>query len=251
MIEFSGSAGGRWLMGVSGIAICSLLLLVIFNTVPDMRARAREAECKQNLHSVQLAVERFSVDSAGNVYPLWLCGGSLPAVDEALFDRQLMGDEVLSSGYLLAYPQNPFCPAGSPGARQLAELQKLLGDPYTPRLDRAVQAPAWRFGADCSLMGCVSNEAIVDAREHNRDFLSYKGLQTPSSTRYPVDSELLNRDSGRWRQGQFRYQARCREPEIFSEQGHVSPRSARSDAAYYIADGYTLWGFGSARRSGK
>lgn len=247
MIEFSGSAGGRWLMTAISMAAVLVLGLTLAKLIPVMRARAREAECKQNLHSVQLAVERFSIDSPGNVYPLWLCGGSLPLSAEGPLDRQLMGDDLLSGGYLLAYPQNPFCPAGSSGARQLAELQSLLGDPYAPRPDRAVQAPAWRFGADCSLIGCVSNEPIVDAREHNRDFLSYAGLRTPSSTRYPVDSALLDRHSGQWRQGQFRYQARCMEPENFGKPGGNGPASARSDAAHYTAIGYTLWGFGSVR----
>ena len=74
------------LLGAVGLF---LLWLVLFNWIPRARYANKAAQAKQNLHAIQLALERFAVDSEDSRYP------SHP-------------DELLQKGYLSEWPINPF-----------------------------------------------------------------------------------------------------------------------------------------------
>lgn len=63
--------------------------VIIFVQVPSCVYHARMSECRQNLHAVQLAMERFSVDAPGSIYPADL-------------------DMLIDQGYLDEMPHNPF-----------------------------------------------------------------------------------------------------------------------------------------------
>ena len=70
-------------------AVIGLLLFIFLYAVPQARYNRRAATVKQNLHSVQLALERFAVDAEDHGYPYNI-------------------DEVIAAGYLEALPLNPF-----------------------------------------------------------------------------------------------------------------------------------------------
>jgi prepilin-type N-terminal cleavage/methylation domain-containing protein len=56
------------------IVIIGILVAIALPNFIKIKDKAREAEVKQNLHSIQLAVERYATDSEGN-YPFYLYGG--------------------------------------------------------------------------------------------------------------------------------------------------------------------------------
>jgi len=56
------------------IVIIGILVAIALPNFIKIKDKAREAEVKQNLHAIQLALERYSVDSDGN-YPFFTYGG--------------------------------------------------------------------------------------------------------------------------------------------------------------------------------
>ena len=57
------------------IVIIGILVAIALPNFIKIKDKAKEAEVKQNLHSIQLAVERYATDSDGN-YPFFLYGGT-------------------------------------------------------------------------------------------------------------------------------------------------------------------------------
>jgi len=56
------------------IVIIGILVAIALPNFIKIKDKAREAEVKQNLHAVQLGLERYSVDAEGN-YPFFVYGG--------------------------------------------------------------------------------------------------------------------------------------------------------------------------------
>jgi len=56
------------------IVIIGILVAIALPNFIKIKDKAREAEVKQNLHAIQLGLERYSVDSDGN-YPFFVYGG--------------------------------------------------------------------------------------------------------------------------------------------------------------------------------
>jgi type II secretion system protein G len=61
------------------IVIIGILVAIALPNFIKIKDKAKEAEVKQNLHAIQLAIERYATDMEGN-YPFYLYGG------EALFN---------------------------------------------------------------------------------------------------------------------------------------------------------------------
>lgn len=120
------------------IVIIGILVAIALPNFIKIKDKAREAETKQNLHAVQLALERYAVDSPSSEYPLFLMGGDWSdscVVWRAWMDTQnmdetalitntdrlngwfvapeYMGDSLVMESYMPAYPQNPFVKAKS------------------------------------------------------------------------------------------------------------------------------------------
>lgn len=57
------------------IVIIGILVAIALPNFIKIKDKAKEAEVKQNLHSIQLAIERYAVDADGN-YPFYLHGGT-------------------------------------------------------------------------------------------------------------------------------------------------------------------------------
>ncbi|MCB1217321.1 hypothetical protein KDL44_08000 [bacterium] len=155
MISASGSAGGRWLMGLLSVVLIALLLYTVVSLVPDLRASAREAEAKQNLHTIQLALERYSVDYIGWTYPLWLSGGEIDTTLENARRARLKLDPLLDEGYLPAYPANPFARKDRQQRILICVAQSHTEDPLLLFCKTSDPAPVMRFGKDFALMGNV------------------------------------------------------------------------------------------------
>jgi len=56
------------------IVIIGILVAIALPNFIKIKDKAKEAETKQNLHSIQLAVERYATDTSG-IYPYFLYGG--------------------------------------------------------------------------------------------------------------------------------------------------------------------------------
>ena len=103
------------------IVIIGILAAMALPNFVKAREKAKEAEVKSNIHSIQIALERYAVDTGGE-YPLILYGGdwtdtfatyrsyiehpSIDFPDYAPFRGDI--DTLLEFGYLAQYPQNPF-----------------------------------------------------------------------------------------------------------------------------------------------
>lgn len=111
-------------MGLFLLAIITGLLLPnsgCSQNYISARDKAKEDEVKSNMHSIQIALERYAVDTGGH-YPLILYGGDptdtfttyrsyiqhppIDCPDYVPFKGDI--DVLLEFGYLIRYPQNPF-----------------------------------------------------------------------------------------------------------------------------------------------
>jgi type II secretory pathway pseudopilin PulG len=109
------------------IVIIGILAAMALPNFVKAREKAKEAEVKSNIHSIQIALERYAVDTGGN-YPLILYGGDptdtfaiyqsyidfppidwpdyIPPWEQGGYPGDI--DVLLQFGYLAQYPQNPF-----------------------------------------------------------------------------------------------------------------------------------------------
>jgi len=116
------------------IVIIGILVAIALPNFIKIKDKAKEAEVKQNLHSIQLALERYAVDSPGSSYPIFVMGGDwtdsytvwdswiltqegldpdnipkyMAASETWLPAEQDMGDTLIMEAYMSAYPGNPF-----------------------------------------------------------------------------------------------------------------------------------------------
>ena len=105
------------------IVIIGILAAMALPNFVKAREKAKEAEVKSNIHAIQVALERYAVDSGG-VYPLVLYGGDYTDAFTTrktpnYFDsnnQEIIGfsefngdvDILIEYGYLSQYPRNPF-----------------------------------------------------------------------------------------------------------------------------------------------
>ncbi|MEP0815230.1 MAG: type II secretion system protein [bacterium] len=117
------------------VGIIGILVSLAIPNFQRIKDKAKESQVKQNLHSLQLALEQYSTDNQG-VYPPWIYGGDftdswtisqeswdkLTADDGFELGGQMVtsrpgwcepagpgdGDALLEYGYLGEYPRNPF-----------------------------------------------------------------------------------------------------------------------------------------------
>lgn len=105
------------------IVIIGILAAMALPNFVKAREKAKEAEVKSNIHSIQIALERYATDSGGT-YPLILYGGdntdSFTTRNSPDYTAPTMGDlegfseydgdvdVLIEFGYLSQYPRNPF-----------------------------------------------------------------------------------------------------------------------------------------------
>jgi len=147
---------------------------------------AREAEVKIGLHVIQLALERYAVDSVGS-YPEYLIGGegSFTVLDKRgrftsiheCPDRALLSDPLLRGGYLEAYPQNPFARKAAVHTMQVRHDDPLRNGTETAKLHGT------RFGPNCERMGSV----LADFRYTEFAVFGDEGAESVFSTYADVE----------------------------------------------------------------
>lgn len=151
----SGRTWGGWdWLGL--MVVCLIAWLIALPNIGNYGShKPKEAEVKQNLHNIQLALERFAVDTEG-AYPHYLIGGS-PAQSSGIPNTVAYSSDVLiRKGYITSYPRNPFIR----NSESLLELQadhpkSITGsDPLRPG-DPEGDTLGYRFGAEGRLMGQV------------------------------------------------------------------------------------------------
>jgi type IV pilus assembly protein PilA len=110
------------------IVIIGILAAMALPNFIKAREKAKEAEVKSNIHAIQIALERYAVDTGG-FYPLMLYGGDITDTFSKLGapENPLTGDSyyippddpgyqsfpgdldvLIQFGYLSQYPNNPF-----------------------------------------------------------------------------------------------------------------------------------------------
>lgn len=123
------------------ILVIGILVGIAIPGYNHVKDKAREVEVKNNLHGIQLALERYATDNYG-VYPPWLYGGDFSdswTLSQEAWDKLTDGDGIdiggqmatstpgwvevaepgdgdalLEGGYLETYPRNPFTSKNSP-----------------------------------------------------------------------------------------------------------------------------------------
>jgi len=155
-----------WVMGIS-----ILVLMIMWpDFVPYDRIPAKEAECKSNLHAIQIVLERYYTDHGE--YPTYLLGGDIEGWemwheqwdgygeaemhDGRIASNDILSDPLVDLGYIGQYPMNAWYDsdpnediraAFSPGSYE--DLK--LGDPRFGSKGRYIgmclDDPDWFCGA--------------------------------------------------------------------------------------------------------
>jgi prepilin-type N-terminal cleavage/methylation domain-containing protein len=173
------------------IVIIGILVAIALPNFIKIKDKAKEAEVKQNLHAIQLGVERYAVDSEAGMYPMVLMGGDWTdsiTVWQNWFDQQGFdwttlnvnpqrqsgwtpaplhrGDTLVMEAYLSSYPQNPFNKQG--------------GSSLLPRIDHN------------NLFGGVINR-IVGGRESNKMYECFGPVcNFPSNLSMPNGDDFVH-----------------------------------------------------------
>jgi len=156
------------------ITIIGILASIAVPNYMKAKNKAKEAECKSNLHVIQTALERYAVDHDGN-FPPYLIGGDKSGwmYWHSRYDRNIpnapyLMDPLVEYGYIDSYPKNPF--VGDNGSNIIGHTggdstQPGSGDP--------------RFGMGGSIIGNV----VDDPRYYRQD--------NPADPRDPVIETYL------------------------------------------------------------
>lgn len=126
------------------IVIIGILAAMALPNFIKAREKAKEAEVKSNIHAIQIALERYAVDTGG-FYPLILYGGDQtdtfvklgspidPETNMSYYQPPLAPgyvpypgdlDVLIQFGYLAQYPNNPF-----QRRRDISKFGKLMTNP--------------------------------------------------------------------------------------------------------------------------
>lgn len=169
------------------ITIIGILAALAIPNMTRARNKAKEAEVKANLHSIQAALERFYVDNAQ--YPAYIGGGDQGGWyrfqkrmrDASNEDARWLADPLIEDGYIdISYPKNPFV-----NQAQSHNIVRITGG------NGNAGSGDPRFGMGGDIVG----NGLDDPR-----FLSVVtigGLPTPldqpreNGDRFPIDIELL------------------------------------------------------------
>jgi prepilin-type N-terminal cleavage/methylation domain-containing protein len=247
------------------IVIIGILVAIALPNFIRIKDKAKEAEVKQNCHAIQLALERYAVDSLGSIYPLWIMGGDWTdsyvvwqswvdnqGMDTSLISNQErrdnwrpaeqeMGDSLVMESYLPSYPGNPFI--------------KKKTDTLLPKI---VHYPSSFYP------GIAPYERIVGGRDANKmwecfgpvwtsslqsiagDFWVHHIYDNPKYDRWGSETKdppggWTNPSGNKDLSGNFSYW-----PRADSEQGSGWSLTGLPDPA-----GYTLAGYGALRTAGQ
>jgi len=157
--------GFTWLEVLMVTILTMLLIIIILPTLPHHHGgSSREAETKANVHTIQIALERYYTDHGD--YPPYLLGGDIRGWqnwhekwdgvnntdmgDGRIASNDVVVDPLIESGYVNFYPDNPYI---EPGNTNIIEWTTLNGSKTPGDGDP-------RFGWNGSVMGnCLDDPA--------------------------------------------------------------------------------------------
>ncbi|MBU1023204.1 type II secretion system GspH family protein, partial [bacterium] len=216
-----------------------ILILCIFASfaIPGLTSTMvseREAETKNNLHIIRMAIERYFLDN--DKYPPFLLGGDVvgwdnwhqindddnPPSDEP--SNNLVHDVLIQYGYLQSYPKNPFVgdgmaiikSTGGVGTGLTGEFQPGDGDPrfgfYGNTMGNGLSDPA--FYQHLNSIGISPTETpLIETRRTLSDYAAAKHgfLDPPDGVHYMMgglktfDSRDGVKTVANWWPGNFFY----------------------------------------------
>jgi prepilin-type N-terminal cleavage/methylation domain-containing protein len=249
------------------IVIIGILVAIALPNFIKIKDKAKEAEVKQNLHAIQLGVERYAVDSEAGLYPMVVMGGDWTdsyVVWQSWFDQQQLtfagvnpgrgpaawkpapqhrGDTLVMEAYLPSYPQNPFNKQG--GSSLLPRIfhntgnavfggviERIVGGRESNKMYE-VTGPVFNFPSNHSMPnGDLFVHHIFNNPPYNTQTDPNKNPQGTTPWRSPSGNKVLI--------GNFSYY----------------PRNAIANAFPWNAGGggvlgYTLAGYGALRTGGQ
>ncbi len=160
------------------ITIIGILAAIALPNYIKAKDKAKEVEAKANLHTIQIAVERYNTDH--HEYPPYLLGGDSDGwlywhsqCDEASPPPDVpanawVQDPLVEYNYIVSYPENPFIDAGD-GALIVEATRPNLPDPQQGDGDP-------RFGYKGNIMGCGLDDP--NFFEKADDHLTYSRIET-------------------------------------------------------------------------
>jgi len=242
------------------IVIIGILVAIALPNFIKIKDKAKEAEVKQNCHAIQLALERYAVDSLGENYPQYVMGGDwtdsyvvwqswvdlqglapgdiLPPErgDGWLAAPNSLGDSLVMEAYMPSYPENPFMKS--------SKTQSLLPTiPHFPVSGTVITRIVG--GREASKMYEVFGpDMLIDVQPVVGDYYVHHIFNNPP---YDATGDMMKiPDNGwkspsgnKWLTGNFSYWPRCQEGSAF-------PLANAGDPV-----GYTVAGYGSVRTPGQ
>jgi hypothetical protein len=258
-IKTKGSEKGYRVFAFEIVVVLATILITLGVALPAYnrsKDKAKEAEVKNNLHTIQLALERFCIDMDGN-YPQYLIGGEMPGVPDPLQNvsrkalysdpnvnkRLMQSDPLIRRGYMGCYPKNPF--VNSKSVASIENLQIEVRDPL--RVGAEGDKQDYRFGKDCNVMGNVSCDyrypdyVDVTTGEGPKTVKSYADFDG-----YPFFDVWHGNRPSLYLPGEFFYKSNgeivAADPSAIDTLKPVKP---------FVTEMYILGGYGSIRTKGK
>jgi type II secretion system protein G len=161
------------------ITIIGILAAIALPNYIKAKDKAKEAEVKANVHTIQVAVERYNVDQAR--YPSFLLGGdtegwtkwhytndapNAPADEPS---NNLVQDVLVQYGYITSYPKNPFVSDGMSIIQSTAATGTGPGGAFQPGDGDP------RFGFNGTVMG----NGLSDPAYYEHRFIGIPVVETP------------------------------------------------------------------------
>jgi hypothetical protein len=244
-----------------------LFLVMAMEDVTDSKETAKLAEAKQNLHDIQLSVERFCVDN--KIYPDYLIGGNrfvTTQIDESverpftelrvIDDLTQLPDPLVRTGYLI-YPRNPFIKGDQAACLAVHHMQLSIpgsgaADPLRNGDGGIGIHGGTRFGSGCSAMGQVLADPRYPQISYTPDELVGGGpYPSYADVGYPFWDIYSGDKPKPYLPGEFFYKsngaALCVDAAA-SATGPVQPLKTGSDISY---DGYIMGLYGPLTDKGK
>ncbi len=218
------------------IVIIGILVAIALPNFIKVREKAKEAEVKQNLHAIQLAIERYSTDNPNGNYPNYIMGGDwtdsytinedyyyLAGLDQVDYPAWKgggptlctdgNGDYLIMEGYMATYPRNPFIKTSNLVPRRIIHdcqwtanrsgttLPRIVGgDDNTKMIEVFGPPPAWIFAQ----VGMAGDMYVIPAYP---DTVNADGLWEGNPTKN-VSAQGLKEPGSRLLVGNFSYYTR-------------------------------------------
>ncbi len=174
------------------ITIIGILAAIALPNYIKAKDKAKEAEVKANIHTVQVAIERYDVDQAR--YPSFLLGGDtegwtkwhhtydVAGVPSDEVSNNLVQDVLVQYGYITSYPVNPFVNDGMSIIQSTAAVGTGPGGQFQPGDGDP------RFGFNGKVMG----NGLSDPAYYEYRIIGIPPVETPLIETKRTLDPLLN-----------------------------------------------------------